>query len=105
MIYYSWEQLMTKIPKWGVAKGIAKYENRFVQALKLGEEVGELFSALLKNDKQSIRDAIGDIFVVLLILCDQINESPLNCLNIAYEEIKDRKGKTSEDGTFIKDKS
>ena len=35
------------------------------QYVKLQEEAGELAKALLKNDKAEIKDAIGDIVVVL----------------------------------------
>ena len=44
---------------------------------------------------------MGDIFVTLIILCDQLNLDPVECLYKAYEKIKDRKGKTIN-GVFIK---
>lgn len=45
---------------------------------------------------------MGDIFVTLIILCDQLNLDPVECLYEAYEKIKDRKGKTIN-GVFIKE--
>lgn len=45
---------------------------------------------------------MGDIFVTLIILCDQLNLDPIECLDRAYEKIKDRKGKTIN-GTFVKE--
>ena len=44
---------------------------------------------------------MGDIFVTLIILCDQLNLDPVDCLGRAYEKIKDRTGKTIN-GTFVK---
>ncbi len=44
---------------------------------------------------------MGDIFVTLIILCEQIGLNPIKCLDMAYEKIKDRKGKTIN-GVFIK---
>ena len=45
---------------------------------------------------------MGDIFVTLIILCEQLGIDPVECLSMAYEKIKDRKGKTLH-GTFVKE--
>ncbi|WP_246060397.1 hypothetical protein [Peptoniphilus catoniae] len=45
---------------------------------------------------------MGDIFVTLIILCDQLNLDPVECLDRAYDKIKDRKGKTIN-GVFVKE--
>ena len=45
---------------------------------------------------------MGDIFVTLIILCEQLNLDPVECLEKAYKKIKSRKGKTIN-GTFIKE--
>lgn len=44
---------------------------------------------------------MGDIFVTLIILCEQIGIDPVECLSMAYEKIKDRKGET-RNGMFYK---
>lgn len=44
---------------------------------------------------------MGDIFVTLIILCDQLDIYPVDCLAMAYEKIKDRQGRTIN-GTFVK---
>ena len=44
---------------------------------------------------------MGDIFVTLIILCDQLDIYPVDCLARAYGKIKDRTGKTIN-GVFIK---
>ena len=44
---------------------------------------------------------MGDIFVTLIVLYKQIGIEPIKCLDMAYEKIKDRTGKTI-DGVFVK---
>lgn len=44
---------------------------------------------------------MGDIFVTLIILCEQIGIDPVECLSMAYEKISKRTGKTIN-GQFIK---
>lgn len=44
---------------------------------------------------------MGDIFVTLIVLCRQIGIEPTRCLDMAYEKIKGRTGKTVN-GIFIK---
>lgn len=52
--------------------------------------------------KRRMMNEMGDIFVTLIILCEQLNISPQTCLAMAYDKIKDRKGQTI-DGTFVKE--
>lgn len=95
------EKLIDKVKEWAIDKNLdfTKPEKQF---LKLIEEAGELSSALLKRDEPKIIDGIGDITVVLIIMCLQLNLELNECLEYAYNEIKDRKGKTKR-GVFIKD--
>lgn len=139
-------KLQTLIVQWAKEKDLIKLDNAPKQRLKLLEEVGETARAILKNDVKEIKDGLGDIFVVLVILAEQESETLcfdffsfqddsnldffklfkevlktdsyfsiafLNdvckkldydlteCANLAWNEIKDRKGNTI-DGTFIK---
>lgn len=50
---------------------------------------------------EHVKDEMGDIFVTLIILCEQIGIDPVECLEMAYEKISKRKGKTIN-GQFIK---
>lgn len=72
------------------------------QMLKLMEETGELASAMARSNDALTKDAVGDIVVVLTVLCTQLNISVEECIRIAYDEIKDRKGKMIND-VFIKE--
>ena len=91
-----------KVIEWANERGLIKEENAPKQFIKLTEEVGELASALLKKDPYETIDAIGDINIVLIILCEQLGLNMSECVNSAYEEIKNRKG-VLKDGTFIKE--
>lgn len=44
---------------------------------------------------------MGDIFVTLIILCEQIGIDPVVCLEMAYKKISKRHGRTIN-GTFVK---
>lgn len=72
------------------------------QALKLGEEFGELFEGLAKGNEELTKDALGDMYVVMTILSQQLGFTIEECIEIAYDEIKDRKGKMIN-GVFVKE--
>lgn len=88
------------IREWGREKGI---NNPDKQTLKLVEEVGELVSEIChgRYDSDEVKDALGDIQVVLIILADILGLDLFECKQIAYDVIKKRTGKTV-DGCFIK---
>ena len=72
------------------------------QFIKLQEEVGELAKALLKDNNMEVKDAIGDIVVVLTNLAYMEFLTIEECITHAYNEIANRKGKMIN-GTFVKD--
>lgn len=88
--------------EWAKERDLLHYENHTKQYIKLVEEVGELGSAILKQDESNIIDALGDIQVVLIILAEQLGLNLDECLESAYNEIKNRKGVT-KNGSFHKD--
>jgi NTP pyrophosphatase (non-canonical NTP hydrolase) len=91
-----------KVIQWAKEKGLINPNNINKQALKLTEEVGELASAIIKDKRIEQIDAIGDIQVVLIILCQQLGINYNEALESAYNVIKDRKGKIIN-GSFIKE--
>lgn len=96
------EALISLIRDWANEKGLLKVENAPKQVMKVNEEFGELCAAILKNKREETIDGFGDSFVTLIILCFQMELDPTICLNHAWNEIKNRTGKTVN-GTFIKD--
>ena len=89
------------IRDWAQERGIYDKGNSHTQYVKLMEEAGELAEALLKNDRYEIKDAIGDMVVVLTNLAVLEGMQIENCIESAYQEIANRKGKM-ENGTFVK---
>lgn len=92
------------IDKWFDDRGITENGKPMAQAIKTLEEVTELFDALNKNDEHEVMDAIGDIYVTLRGVCLTYGIKMEDCIDQAYNEIKDRKGHLTPEGTFVKEK-
>ncbi len=89
------------IRSWATERGLYKKGDPKTQFCKLMEEAGELGRGLLKNDFEEQVDAIGDMVVVLTNLAELIGTDIEYCIDSAYNEIKNRKGKM-KNGTFVK---
>lgn len=94
-------ELVKLVEEWAKEKHLDKAEPE-KQMLKVIEEVGEVGAALARNNKNDLRDGIGDVVVTLVILAMQNDMDLYECLNQAYNEIKDRKGK-NVNGVFVKE--
>ena len=81
------------IRRWASKRGLYDKGDPKTQALKLVEEVGETCRAILKGNHDSIEDGIGDCVVVLTNLAHLCNTDIEHCIELAYDEIKDRTGK------------
>lgn len=89
------------VEDWAKERGLDKLDPS-KQMLKLMEEVGELATAIAKNqDISLIEDSLGDTQVVLTILALQLGLKQNQAFRKAYNVIRDRKGKTVN-GVFIK---
>lgn len=93
--------LILKVEQWARDKDLLKKENSQAQMCKVMEELGETASALLKGDRVKLVDGIGDTLVTLIIFASQNGLALEECLQAAWDEIKDRKG-NNVDGIFIK---
>jgi len=89
------------IREWADERGLYENGDTKTQALKLVEEVGETCRAILKEDFEEVIDGIGDCVVVLTNLAELQGVSIETCIDAAYEEIKNRKGKMAN-GTYVK---
>jgi NTP pyrophosphatase (non-canonical NTP hydrolase) len=96
------ETLFDCIRDWAEQRGLYNQGDPKTQTLKLMEEAGEICRAVLKKDEPEIIDGIGDCVVVLTNLAHLCGTSIEECIEAAYNEIKDRKGKM-DNGTFKKD--
>lgn len=99
----SFSILELDVLRWAEARRIIPNSTAMAQAIKTHEELGELLSALHRNNQEEIADAYGDILVTLLIGADLAGLNLTDCLQSAYNQIKDRKGTLREDGVFIKE--
>ena len=95
------EILTGNIQQWAIDRNLHTADP-MKQVVKLGEEFGELCQGLAKGNMPATVDAIGDMYVVLTILALQLNLSVEGCAEMAYNEIKDRKGKMVN-GVFVKE--
>ena len=109
---YSFKELQYYILKWAEDKDLLHRENSEKQFMKFIEEVFEFKTemdmldncgeSLMTINLEHVKDEMGDIFVTLIILCEQLGIDPMGCLELAYNKIKKRKGKTIN-GQFIKE--
>lgn len=90
------------IRTWAAARNLIEGSTTDKQFLKLAEEVGEIAHGLARNDQDEVKDGIGDVIVVLTILAAQRGLMVEDCIEAAWQEIKDRKG-CMIDGVFVKE--
>ena len=87
---------------WAHERNIINGATMQAQFVKLIEEIGELAQGIAKGRPEAIKDGIGDAVVVLTILAAQHGVTIEDCIEIAWNEIKDRKGRMVN-GTFLKE--
>lgn len=94
------QELIEKVNKWFEDRNLIQGSTDKDQILKLMQELGELSDHACKGE--DIRDDLGDMLVVMLNIMKRNNYSIEECLQIAYDDIKDRKGKMVN-GIFVKE--
>lgn len=92
--------LINKVVQWHRDRNLIDGANDKDQLAKLVEEMGELSSSICKG--KSVKDDIGDMMVVLINIAERNHTNLEECLEVAYNDIKDRKGRMV-DGIFIKE--
>lgn len=113
----TFKELQEKVLEWADSHDLLHEENAEKQFMKFIEEVFEFktefdFFKLFYNQEfkdnqicldleRKLKLEMGDIIVTLVVLCEDLGIDPMECLEMAYDKIKDRKGKTM-DGVFIK---
>lgn len=97
----STDDLFMSIRYWAANRGIYEKGDVKTQFVKLSEEQGELARAIIKDNKEELKDAIGDMVVVLTNLAFLADLSIENCIDSAYNEIKNREGEMIN-GSFVK---
>jgi NTP pyrophosphatase (non-canonical NTP hydrolase) len=93
------------IIKWGTDRNLVGPTGEatpLAQYRKTQEEVLELLEAIDLQDIALARDAIGDIYVTLVLQAELWGLSMEECVETAWNEIKDRKGRLVG-GVFVKE--
>ena len=116
----SFGELKELVLEWAEDKDLLHSENADKQFMKFIEEVFEFKSEMdylcrigqsseeVYSDYEQIETQenmeleMGDIFVTLIVLCNQLHIDCVECLQLAYEKISKRRGKTVN-GLFIKE--
>lgn len=93
-------QYIASIATWHHDRNLIDGANNQSQFMKLISEAGELANNLAKG--KDCRDDIGDMIVVLINIAERNGYTIEECLEQAYNDIKDRKGKMIN-GTFVKE--
>ena len=94
----SFRMLQVDVLSWAKDKDLLYSQNADKQFMKFIEEVFEFKTEF--DDKQrfapdcininNLKLEMGDIFVTLIILCEQIGIDPVECLSMAYEKMQGR---------------
>ena len=104
----SFGELKELVLEWADDMDLLHHKNCEKQFMKFVEEVFEFKSEMdldhfvygrVMNEKTKLE--MGDIFVTLIILCEQLGIDPVVCLEMAYKKISKRHGRTIN-GTFVK---
>jgi len=95
-------ELMKDVIEWADDRNLLRQENSNKQLDKTREEVEEVQLELDSGNLGNLALEIGDSGVTLIILARQNGLNFQQCIELAYEKIKNRTGKTVN-GTFVKD--
>lgn len=96
-------ELSEKVLNWARDRDILINSSAIAQLTKTEEEVAELREAIENNDMDKMVDGYGDVLVTMIIGAEIAGFDLVDCLQVAYDEIKDRKGHLNEDGIFVKE--
>lgn len=99
----SYARIEMLIIQWSEARKIIPNSTPEVQLLKAMSEMGELADATIKNDQEAIVDSVGDVMVCLINYCALQDIQLVDCMEVAYDQIKNRKGILLPNGVFQKD--
>jgi NTP pyrophosphatase (non-canonical NTP hydrolase) len=98
----SYRDIEMRVLQWSEDRKIIPRARPQSQLNKALEEMAELFKAESQGDQPGVKDAVGDVLVCLINYCALKDIDMVACLELAYNEIKDRRGTLMPDGTFVK---
>jgi NTP pyrophosphatase (non-canonical NTP hydrolase) len=92
--------LIREITRWHYDRNLIEGSDDKSQFAKLIQEAGELSDNICKGN--DVADDIGDMLVVLINIAERNGLTIEECLEKAWDDIKDRKG-VMVDGVFVKE--
>lgn len=95
-------ELEDLVVAWADERGILERSTPHTQLLKTMSELGELADATIADNRDGVVDGLGDVLVTLVIYAEMQGIGLKESLSRAYDVIKDRKGRLSSTGAFIK---
>lgn len=104
------KELKTNVEEWANSKDLLHKENAEKQFMKFIEEVFEFKFEMdfisqkfdCKEPTLDLKLELGDVMVTLIILSKQLDIDIVECLQLAYDKISKRRGKTLN-GVFVKE--
>ena len=93
-------ELINKVAQWHRDRNLINGASDKDQFCKLIQEAGELSDSICKG--KDVKDDLGDMIVVMINIMERQGISMEECLQKAYDDIKDRKGRMV-DGIFVKE--
>ena len=99
----SYADIENKIIIWAQQRRIIPNSNPESQLLKAVSEIGELADATIKKDREAVIDAVGDVMVCLINYCALQDLNLVDCMEVAYDQIKNRRGTLLPKGVFQKE--
>ena len=94
------QHLVELIEQWHHDRNLIEGATDQAQLGKLVEELGELAANI--NRGKDVRDDIGDMIVVLINIATRNGVTIRECLEVAYNDIRYRKGRMIN-GQFVKE--
>ena len=95
------KELIKKVLEWSYERKIIQNSTAQAQTLKAMSEMGELADNV--NKGRNCRDDIGDVIVCLINIAAIKGYTLEECLEVAYSDIRLRRGYMNENGVFIKE--
>lgn len=79
----NWNEFKENVEKWAEERGIYEHSTPEAQLLKALSELGELADAVVKNDREALKDAIGDVAVCMVNYAKMANADELYLSDVA----------------------
>jgi len=98
----SFAQLEMAIVQWAESRKIIPNASSSTQLIKAFAELGECGDELIKGNREAMKIELGDVLVSLVVFAAIEDVDICDCMAMAYEKIKDRKGTMMPNGVFIK---